>query len=125
MVHGDSNQTCLIAIIGVDPEPFAAWATKIIRRPVSVTDIATVFNDPIVTKAMIKELDRIANHKKLQGFEKIKGVYLASEPFSVENGLLTPTLKLKRPESTKAFRDEIDGLYRQINETKSKVQAKL
>lgn len=125
MVHGDSNQTCLIAIIGVDPEPFAVWATKIIRRPVSVTDIATVFNDPIVTKAMIKELDRIANHKKLQGFEKIKGVYLASEPFSLENGLLTPTLKLKRPESTKAFRDEIDGLYRQVNETKSKVQAKL
>ena len=74
---------------------------------------------------MIKELDRIAERKKLQGFEKIKNIYLALEPFTVENELLTPTLKLKRPEAAKAFREKIDELYKQINEKNGKVQAKL
>lgn len=32
----------------------------------------------------------------LKGFEKAKDIYIHSEPFSVENGLLTPTMKLKR-----------------------------
>ena len=34
----------------------------------------------------------------LQGFEKVRGIILEAEPFSVENNLLTPTLKLKRPQ---------------------------
>jgi long-chain acyl-CoA synthetase len=124
-VHGDSTQTSLVAIIGVDPEPFAAWASKIVRRAITVSDIASVCNDSAVIKHMIKDLDRIAEKRKLQGFEKVKGIYLALEPFTVENDLLTPTLKLKRSEASKAFRKEIDELYNQIDQKLGKVQAKL
>jgi long-chain acyl-CoA synthetase len=66
----------------------------------------------------------LAQKKKLQGFERIKGIYLASDPFTVENALLTPTMKLKRPEAAKAFRKEIDMLYEQVN-AKPQVKAKL
>jgi len=52
---------------------------------------------------------------KLQGFEQVAAVHLCSEPFSVENGLLTPTFKLKRPQAKEAFRSVIDGLYAGIN----------
>jgi long-chain acyl-CoA synthetase len=125
LVHGDSQQTCLISIIGVDPEPFAAWATKVLRRPISPTEIQSVFNDKAIKRHMLKDLECLAEKKKLQGFEKIKAVYIAAEPFTVENDLLTPTLKLKRNEAAKAFRKEIDVLYRAVNDQSGKLKAKL
>ena len=125
LVHGDSTQTQLIAIVGVDPEPFAAWASKVVRRPIAVSEIETVYQNPAIIKQLLKDLDHIAERKKLQGFEKIKAIYLATEPFTVENDLLTPTLKLKRTEASKAFRKEIVELYKRVNEKIGKVQAKL
>lgn len=50
----------------------------------------------------------------VRGFPKyarVRAVYLTLEPWSAENGLLTPTLKLKRPEVKKRFADEIAKLY--------------
>jgi long-chain acyl-CoA synthetase len=46
-------------------------------------------------------------------------VHLALEPWSVENGLLTPTLKLKRPEMEKRFADKIAELYKKPDDAKS------
>jgi len=46
------------------------------------------------------------------GYAQIHAVYLSCEPWSVENGLLTPTLKLKRSELEKRFSHEINELYR-------------
>ncbi len=46
-----------------------------------------------------------------QGFELVKAVYLESELFSVENELLTPTFKLKRPQLQKKYQAEIDAMY--------------
>ncbi|SEO44964.1 long-chain fatty acid--CoA ligase [Nitrosovibrio sp. Nv6] len=45
-------------------------------------------------------------------YARVRAVHLTLEPWSVENGLLTPTLKLKRPEMEKRFADKIDELYR-------------
>ena len=46
------------------------------------------------------------------GYAQIHAVYLTCEPWSIENGLLTPTLKLKRNELEKRFAQEISELYR-------------
>ena len=42
---------------------------------------------------------------------QVAAVTLTPEPFSVENGLLTPTFKLKRPQAKAAFQDAIKGMY--------------
>ena len=50
----------------------------------------------------------------LQGFPKyarIRAVYLLQKPWKVEDGLLTPTLKLKRSEIEKRFASQITELY--------------
>ncbi|WP_218131706.1 AMP-dependent synthetase/ligase [Nitrosospira multiformis] len=50
----------------------------------------------------------------LRGFPKyarIRAVYLSQEPWKVEDGLLTPTLKLKRSEIEKRFATQITELY--------------
>ena len=123
-IHGDSTQTSLVAIIGTDPEPFTNWASKVLRRPISVAEISSVYNDPAIKKQLMLDLDRTAQKKKLQGFERIKGFHLASDPFTVENDLLTPTLKLKRTEAAKKFRKEIDMVYEEVN-AKPQVKARL
>ena len=45
------------------------------------------------------------------GYAKIRRTALALEPWTVENGLLTPTLKVRRPQVVDRYRDVIDRLY--------------
>jgi long-chain acyl-CoA synthetase len=45
------------------------------------------------------------------GFEQVKKCVLLAEPFSVERGELTPTLKVKRRVIEERYRSEIDALY--------------
>ena len=82
--------------------------------------------DERVRKAVLKDLDRIGRKNKFAGYERVKNCYLYLEPFTVENELLTPTLKLKRPVAAKRFRPDLDELYREgIEWEKSSPKAKL
>jgi long-chain acyl-CoA synthetase len=51
-------------------------------------------------------------NKTLSKHEEIKKFVIASEEFSLENGLLTPTMKVRRNEVAKRYAKEIDQLYR-------------
>ncbi len=46
------------------------------------------------------------------GYAKIRKVILTLDPWTVENNLLTPTLKVKRPNVIEAFKKEIEALYK-------------
>ncbi len=50
-------------------------------------------------------------NKKLTLVEKIKKIQLIDESFSIENGLLTPTMKVKRKKVTEKFKKELENLY--------------
>jgi long-chain acyl-CoA synthetase len=41
----------------------------------------------------------------------VKDIYLHPDPFSVQNGLLTPTLKMKRPQVRSYFAPQIEDMY--------------
>ncbi|KAI9823325.1 MAG: hypothetical protein M1832_002549 [Thelocarpon impressellum] len=113
-VHGDSVQTFLVAIFGVQPDVFAPWASKILGTKVAADDRAALHaaaQDPRVRKAVIKELDHIGKRGKFNSYERVRNCYLYVEPFTVENELLTPTLKLKRPQTAKKHRTDLDKLY--------------
>ncbi|HDQ99609.1 MAG TPA: long-chain fatty acid--CoA ligase [candidate division WOR-3 bacterium] len=49
-------------------------------------------------------------------YEQVRAFRLIPEPFTVENGLLTPTLKLRRPRVELAYRNEIEQLYREARQ---------
>ncbi|KER24869.1 hypothetical protein T265_07546 [Opisthorchis viverrini] len=64
-----------------------------------------------LTKLLIDELNRIGSAGGLKGFEQIRAVHLSDEPFSVANGLLTPTMKIARPQLRQKFAHHIQALY--------------
>jgi len=45
------------------------------------------------------------------GYAQVRRVALTLEPWSVENGMLTPTLKLKRAKVIEKFHAEVDQMY--------------
>ena len=93
-VHGDSLQTFLVAIFGVQPDLFAAFASKILGREISPTDLEAIqaaAKDEKVRRAVLKDLDRAGRRHKFAGYERVRNCYLYVEPFTIENELLTPT----------------------------------
>ena len=50
-------------------------------------------------------------NKKLTLLEKIKKIQLIDENFSIENGLMTPTMKVKRKKVTEKYKDQLENLY--------------
>jgi long-chain acyl-CoA synthetase len=93
-VHGDSVQTFLVAIFGVNPELFAPFASKVLGRTIDGSDHAAVHaaaQDRRVRQAVVKELDRIGKRDKFNSYERVRNVHLLIDPFSIENELLTPT----------------------------------
>ena len=55
------------------------------------------------------EIEKI--NKKLSKIENIKKYFIINEKFSIENGMLTPTLKLKRYKIIQKYKNELEKLY--------------
>lgn len=62
-------------------------------------------------------LARVAQKmKEFPGYAKIRRISLLTEPWSVDNGFLTPTLKLKRNIVQAHYKQEIEAMYEGYNE---------
>jgi long-chain acyl-CoA synthetase len=70
----------------------------------------------VPSKDYLKEKEKINNviekiNKKLNLLEKIKRIQLIDENFSIENGLMTPTMKVKRKKVTEKYKNQLEKLY--------------
>ena len=50
-------------------------------------------------------------NKNLQTIEKVKKIKLIKDEFTIENGMLTPTLKLKRKKILEKYKEDLEKLY--------------
>jgi long-chain acyl-CoA synthetase len=66
-------------------------------------------NLPEVHSAILARIEKLLS--QFPGFAFIKDVSLSLSPWTVENGLLTPTLKLRRAAIEKQMKDEIERIY--------------
>ncbi|XP_007441942.1 long-chain-fatty-acid--CoA ligase 5 [Python bivittatus] len=106
-VHGDSLQSFLVGIVVPDAETLSAFAENL-----GVKDsYEELCKNSVVKKAILMDMITLGKQAGLKTFEQVKDIYLHPEPFTVENGLLTPTLKAKRADVVKHFRSLIDDLY--------------
>jgi long-chain acyl-CoA synthetase len=104
MVHGD-RRPHLVAVIVPAAEWAESWAKGQGRDP----DMAALTADADFRKAIGDAIDRV--NKGLSTIEKIRRFTLAAEPFTVENGMLTPTLKIRRHVIRQKYGEELEGLY--------------
>lgn len=109
-VHGESLQAFLIAIVVPDAETIGHWA----RKKGFEGSFEELCRNKDVKKAILEDMVRLGKEAGLKAFEQVKGIALHPELFSIENGLLTPTMKAKRPELRNYFRPQIDELYSTI-----------
>jgi len=70
----------------------------------------------VPSKDFLNEKEKISNviekiNTKLTLLEKIKRIQLIDENFSIENGLMTPTMKVKRKKVTEKYKNQLENLY--------------
>ena len=111
-LHGDSLKDCVVAIVTLD--------TAVVNNYIKNTSGCDMDFDKIseedlnkneaLLKIVEKDISDVAKASKLAGFECPRAVYLAKE-WTPESDLVTPTMKLKRPQLKKHYAGVIDHLY--------------
>ncbi|MBU3698609.1 MAG: long-chain fatty acid--CoA ligase [Candidatus Kapabacteria bacterium] len=107
MLVGDAREYCT-ALLVLDKEAAKAWAEK---NAVVSTEWEELVGNPSLRSTVEKEINRL--QRDLSKFEKVRRFAIIPESFSVENGMLTPTLKVKRKAVLERYADIVDSLYEQ------------
>lgn len=107
-IHGDSLKSCLVAVVVPDEEYLLKWAAQ--NRIGGTYEELCV--NKVVKKSILDDLITMGKKNDLRSFELMKDLYLESEPFSVENGLLAPTLKTKRADCKSRYAAQIQEMYK-------------
>jgi long-chain acyl-CoA synthetase len=102
MIHG-ANKPYNVALIVPDKAALEKWAAE---NGVKLDDIE---QSDEVKKLMAQELAKYS--KSFKGFERPEKFLITVEDFTTENGMLTPTLKLKRRNVLQKYEAKLDALY--------------
>lgn len=104
MVIGEARAFLSVVLV-LDPDAWADFAVTLNIHPES----PDAFSQRNIEKAILNRVS--ARLKNFPGYAKIRRAHITLAPWSVDDGLLTPTLKIKRPKVMQRFADEIDALY--------------
>ncbi|KIM32176.1 hypothetical protein M408DRAFT_326826 [Serendipita vermifera MAFF 305830] len=115
-VHGDSLQNHLLGVL-VPEYPVLAEliykATHVRISPEDVQKLEEAAKDPKVQKAIQHSLNVQAKKSKLRGFECVKRVHVTFDPFTPQNNMLTPTLKIRRRDVYTKYKDILEQMYKE------------
>ncbi|CAH8666024.1 unnamed protein product [Schistosoma margrebowiei] len=113
-VDGNSQKNYPVAIVVPDFTELrsALSNSKVLQHHKKLLDSELCRNET-VNKFVLEKMNGVATLKLLKGFEKVQAIYLTDEAFTVDNGLLTPTMKLSRNKARNYFSKTIISLYTQ------------
>ena len=105
VVYGD-QRPYLVAMVVPDKEACLAWSEASGLPKAGWPELAA---SDVLRKEMQK---RIQSHlTSFNSFEQVRRIVIHTEPFSVENGYMTPTMKLKRKNIYHDFLETFEALY--------------
>lgn len=105
VVVGDKRPFVAV-LITLDAETLPKWLETHNRQPMSVHDAA---RDPLVRQHIQMAVDRA--NRKVSHAEAIKEFRILDDDFTMENDLLTPSMKVKRHLVLQRYADVIDEIY--------------
>ncbi|WP_018168536.1 long-chain fatty acid--CoA ligase [Thioalkalivibrio sp. ALMg9] len=103
MVVGDGH-SFLSALVVPEPEAWTTFAEDHDLDPSTAGRLSRATERALLQRIQYQLRD-------FPGYARIRHVYVVHEPWSVDNGMLTPTMKLKRPVITKHYAKAIEAMY--------------
>lgn len=104
MVYGD-KRSHLVAVLVPDDAFMAAWAREHDRKP----DLRELSDSEKFHEHLREALERA--NARLSPIEQVRRFLIAEESFTTENGLMTPSLKIRRHEIRKIYGERLEALY--------------
>jgi len=104
MVYGD-KRPYLVAVIVPEATFVEEWASQNGRS----ANLESLCDDDDFRKAFGQAVERV--NQELAQIEKIRRFVVAREAFTTENGMMTPTLKVRRHKVRENYWEKLDGLY--------------
>jgi long-chain acyl-CoA synthetase len=80
---------------------------------ISFRSNSELIESPAITKLINENIDAI--QKDLANFERVRRFTLLTKPFSIEEGELTPSLKVRRKIVEEKYSTLIEGMYQGVN----------
>jgi long-chain acyl-CoA synthetase len=106
------DQKSLGALIVPNPEALQTWADSQNLSLEIATNLAISIDNTQILDLFRDELSReVKNRPGYRADDKIAVIKLISEPFSIENGLLTQTMKIRRPVVMERYHGMIDEMF--------------
>lgn len=109
-----NDRKCIVALLVPAREEIERYARE---RGVSSESYETLLDHYAVRELIAGEVER-ANGEAAP-YERVAAFGLIADPFTQENGFLTPTLKARRSEIERAYADRIAALYDGMEERRA------
>jgi len=104
MVYGDRKPN-IVALIVPQQEFASDWAKANGKKP----DMAALVEDADFRKAISAAIDRV--NTDMSVIERVRKFILTAEPFTTDNGMMTPSMKIRRHVIRENFGDALEALY--------------
>ena len=105
LIFGE-NRSYNVALIVPDFDALGLWAAA---EGIEVSDRESLVGDSRVRELFRAEIEAYSTEAKR--YERVRDFVLAVDDFRVDNGLLTPTLKLKRKAVLELYLEQLEKLY--------------
>ena len=102
-----ANKEYNVALVVLNAENMPSWAEQ---NGLKGTSLADLCKEPKVRELIKSELEKYGADFK--GYEKIVNFAVLHEEFTSDNGMLTPSLKIKRNVVNERYKDVLEGLYK-------------
>jgi long-chain acyl-CoA synthetase len=114
-VYGNSLQDSLLAVVVPDGHAASAWAKA--NAP-GVTEVSEIAVNPAFKTELLAQLAAMRVEAKFKRYEEVKDIVIetnglndAGQGFYVENDLMTPSFKLKRPQLKRKYEAALEAIY--------------
>jgi len=104
MVVGDKRPHLVGLIV-----PDAEWALEWARANDEKFDLGELQKLPAFRSAVREAVDRV--NADLSVVEKVRRIAFADEPFAIDNGEMTPSMKIRRHMIKERYGERLDALY--------------